>query len=754
MKRYAGPFTDRRSTLSTPARYWIVVSLCAAILCACAGRSGAPLPFVPQLQSLASNVADVVDSPDVVRCAKAKFQPGWPFHGTCKLAGKLHLGKTIVLPAYAGFTVTYRIPRNDALAAQKIVLSVANASDILSLKGQPFPKNNGAFLFFKTVDRGRAIRFRKHTSVTFELTDRGAPLGKPCSIGRLVQVSGGHLAWRTMPVAGKISGNTLTFSIPRRNYAKIPQGDAYFAFGCASAPTPTPSPSTNPTTTPTTGPTPTPTTAPTSTPAYCANYSVPAANTVQLNIADRSHLGGSVIMYVWNGRSWMNNTGGFGVSAANPIPLKCFPGSAGAKSGPHFAVPPNLTAARLYISYAVSKSKAVVPNPLASMPPGGPAPIYGGPYWNVPWDVVELGTTSGAIVDLTAVTNLGLPLEMSQAPPGKSPFSARAAPAPCATGGPGIVGVTSCNYAKIYTDMSSLPQYKNLVATGTYNGKIVDLRIINPAKAQGAWNFGLDWFYNPAYLSPYPPACSGVPTPLANGYLSCVLAAYQTTSRLYATAGSGVSKVSGSNYCVSSDGSANFGFTSVKTGTSCAGITFSSPNTFAMPIALFKYGTPPLPSDGKGCQAGFLFGLPPNNNWISKGRGKHANVFGTADALAVWKGLALDLNRGAALSASKHPVGGWAANFASPAAFGNYYNDPFYNDYAFVLHRYYDHNQAYALSYDEPGGQASAFAYVRGNAIYIKVNRVPTAASVSPVSAPVPFPTPNPCPVFPTNVGR
>jgi hypothetical protein len=255
-------------------------------------------------------------------------------------------------------------------------------------------------------------------------------------------------------------------------------------------------------------------------------------------------------------------------------------------------------------------------------------------------------------------------------------------------------------------------------------------------------------------LGPYPAQCSGLPTPLAYGYLSCVLNSYATTPRLYATVGSGVSKVSGDNYCVTSDGSANFGFTDVGSATSCTGITYTSPNMHAMPVALFTYGTPPVSKDGTGCDAGFLFGLPPNNNWITTGKGKHsANVFATPDAFAVWKGLAIDLNRGAALSTNAHPAGGWAQNFASPAAFGNYYTDPLYNTYAYVLHRYYDNHQSYALAYDEPGGQASAFTYVTGDALAITVNPVPTAAAVSPVASPVPYPIPSPCAVLPTNVG-
>lgn len=690
-------------------------------------------------------------------CATDKAQPGWVFRGVCKYVRKLRGGKAIAMPVYAGFTVTYHIPKNNAGATQKIIVAVANRTDVAARKGRhrlgPFPTNKTAFLYFKTVNFATAIRFRKKTQIVFDLTNgSGTALGTPCSIAVLDR-SGGTNTWRTLPFAGKISGKLLTFSISRRSYTAIPHGAAYYSFTCASAPTPSPSPSSTPTAKPSAKPT----------PAYCSNYSVPSTNTVQINVKDKSGLGASVIMYVWNGRSWMNNAGTFAATSANPIPLACFPGSSGAqKKGTYFALPSNLSASRLYIAYAPS-STTVVPNPLAGMPPGGPAPTYGGTYYKVPWDVVELGTTSGAVVDLTAVTNLGLPIEMGQGAPGKFPFfieagnarpaaAPRSIPAPCATSGAGVIGVTSCNYANIYTAMSSIPQYKNLVATANFNGKIIDLRIINPAKAQGAWNFGSDWFYNPSYLGPYPSVCSGVPTPLADGYLSCVMAAYQTKSRLYATAGAGATGVSGSNYCVSSDGSANFGFTKVS-GTSCAGITYSSPGTLAMPIALFKYGTPPKPNLGKGCDAGFLFGLPPNTNWITKGKGKKSgSVFATADAFAIWKGLALDLNRGAALSTGSHPAGGWAQNFASPAAFSNYYNDPMYNDYAYIMHYYYDHNQSYALSYDEPGGQASAFTYVTGNAIYIKVNEVPAAAAVSPASTPAPFPIPSPCPVFPTNV--
>lgn len=751
--------------MSTPARYWIVLFAFSAVMCACGARSGAPLPFVPQTSMLPAGNDVAVLSPDLQGCATGKAQPGWVFRGVCRFVHKFGGGKSVNMPAYAGFTVTYKIPKNSASPTQRIIFAAANLTNVAARKGRhrlgPFPADGPAFLYFKTANSGTAIHFRKHARVAFQVAyGSGTTLNAPCAVDTLQKTSG-TWTWKSVPATAAIVGNTLTVSISKRQYAGIPHGPAYYALTCAEAPTPSPSssPTTKPTTKPTTGPT----------PGYCANYSVPATNTVPINVTDDSGLGASVIMYVRNGTTWMNNAGAFGATAANPIPLACFPKSAGKRNGLQFALPPNVAAGRIYISYAVSSSTTAVPNPLAGMPAGGPALVYGNADWNVPWDVVEFGTTSGAIVDLTAVTDLGLPMELSQAKPGKSVLAdagnrnarpaglrARSIPAPCATSAAGIVGVTSCNYANVYTAMSSEPQYRNLVTTGNFNGRIIDLRIINPAKTQGVWNFGSDWFYNPAYLGAYPSACSGVPTPLANGYLSCVLHAYAAATRLYATAGSGVAGVSGSNYCVSSDGSANFGVANEKTATSCAGVTYTSPSTSPMPVALFKYGTPPQPKDGKGCDAGFLFGLPPNTNWISTGSSKHPskhpNVFASADAFAVWKGLALDLNRGAALSTGSHPAGGWPANFASPATFSNYYNDPLSNEYAYLLHYYYDHNQAYALSYDEPGGQAAAFAYVTGNAIDIRINAVPTAAAVTPSATPVPFPLPNPCPVFPTGV--
>jgi hypothetical protein len=740
--------------MRTPARYWVVVFAFAAALCACAGRGITPIPFAPPVgpAAVSDDASAPDDTPDLRRrCATERLQGGWVFRGACKAIAVPRKGTTARLPLRNNFALSVHLPRNDATTGQRIVIADAIPTTILPHAGHPFPQFKNAFFYFKTTNRERIVRFRNSTRVKFVIASAGAAFHGPCTIARLV-----HGVWKTIPVAGSVSGTTVQYLVPEAKFAAIPHGVAYLGFECHSAPSPSPSPTVSPTTKPTTPPT----------PAYCAKYSVPATNTVQINVDDNSRLRGAVILYVRNGTAWMNDAGAFASSSANPIPLVCFPGSAGEK-GRHFALPPNVAAARLYISYAPSTGTTTAPNPLASMAASGPPQSFGGQYWSVPWDVVELGTTSGAVIDLTAVTSLGLPMEMQQGPPGKTPADAveaapqtgigpRAIPLPCPTSGAGIVGVTSCNYANIYTAMSSLPQYQNLVATGKFNGKTIDLRIINPSKAQGAWNFGNDWFYNPVYIGSYPPQCTGVPTPLANGYLSCVLAAYASTSHLYATAGSGVKGVSGANYCVSSDGSANFGFTNVQSAKSCKHITYKSPNTFAMPIALFKYGTPPTSKDGAGCDAGFLFGLPPNNNWIGKGHGKknrHANVFATADAFAVWKGLALDLNRGAALSNASHPAGGWAQNFASPVPFTDYYDDPLYNAYAYVLHYYYDHHQSYALSYDEPGGQASAFKYVTGNAIYLTVNPVPTAAAVSPVSSPVPYPTPSPCTTFPTNVG-
>jgi len=77
-----------------------------------------------------------LDRPDVQKCATDKAQPGWVFRGVCKYVAKLTAGKTVTMPLYAGFRVTYKIPKNNAPASRRMIFAVANRNDVAARKGR------------------------------------------------------------------------------------------------------------------------------------------------------------------------------------------------------------------------------------------------------------------------------------------------------------------------------------------------------------------------------------------------------------------------------------------------------------------------------------------------------------------------------------------------------------------------------------------------------------------------------------------
>jgi hypothetical protein len=488
-------------------------------------------------------------------------------------------------------------------------------------------------------------------------------------------------------------------------------------------------------------PTPTPSPAPTASPlsAYCANYKSVAGG-VPLNITDNSGLGAVLIVYITNGVQFLDNNGNFTATSPNPYPASCFSTTVGSKGTQPLNVPTGVSG-RIYLAYATpNPNPATVPNPFAGATISGPNVGYtSSPF---PWDKIEYGTTAGATIDTTQVDALGLPLELSVT---GGPLPA-ATPASCTTNPLPIVGVTSCNYAKIFQAVAQIPQYNQLVVTQNFNGKLIDLQIVAPKDSVAFTSFQWNLFALSAYLpSPTPAFC---PASTPNGYLSCVLASYNTSlsqARLFTTAGIGASGVTGHNYCATSDGTSNFLFTDVGSATSCSSATpnplAASPNPFKMPIQEFTYGSAPA-SDGGGFTQNILFSQPWGNANVGSG-----HIFATADAFALWKDLTADLNRGTMLTATQsHPVG-----LTSPSM-SLFFQDPLYNQYAYVIHEFFDSNLAYALAYDDLGAFESGVIWQPGDSINVRINAVPAASSVTPISAPVPVPLPSPT-ALPSGVG-
>ncbi len=507
---------------------------------------------------------------------------------------------------------------------------------------------------------------------------------------------------------------------------------------------------------PTATPAPTPATSPASSPlpAYCSTYnykSAPGAS-VKLNITDDSGLtaDAALVLYVTNGEHFMDNTGSFTQGNPYPLPAACF----GSRSKAQLLLPGNINGGRIYLAYGTPAPSNGTPNPMATASMSGPVQGWTAGY---PWDFIEYGTVPSAVIDTTQVSELGMPLELSVlggALPQERARQANGLASPCPTSGPNIVGVTSRNFGKIFSAMSADPLYTQLVVAQKFAGiGPIDMQIVAPQAAVG--NSGFQWN---VLASPAP-----CPTTNANGYLGCVLSAYDTTlakGRLFVTKGYGVANVSGDHYCATSDGTTSFKFTDVGNAAESCGNATANPSptngaiaSFTINVQNFTYGVPPAKQENGNpdiCVPNLLFSQPwgetavdnqsitqPDGTIINTGTG---NLFEYPDAFAMWKAISADLNRGAMLTtAVTHPVG-----IKSPTM-SAFFQDPQYNKYAYLIHYYFDANKAYALAYDDLGGFESGLTWSTGDSINIRINLIPGAAGATRQGTtpgqPVPCPT-------------
>lgn len=218
-------------------------------LASCTSHGLAPTPSVPEDASTAdaSVPADFKsDLRPAARCPRRKLQPGWIFGGACADRPVKSSGAKLGLPKYYGYAVTLHIPRNDAKRGVKLrIVDAIGSADIRPYKGKVFPSYAKAFLYFKIVNSGKAIRFSKGGTVSFEIATTSPVLGE-CSIARLTEKKK-EFTWRTLPVKGVIDGKNLIFDVMVKTDDDVPSGEQYFTFSCETTPTPTPSPSPTPT---------------------------------------------------------------------------------------------------------------------------------------------------------------------------------------------------------------------------------------------------------------------------------------------------------------------------------------------------------------------------------------------------------------------------------------------------------------------------------------------------------------------------
>lgn len=569
--------------------------------------------------------------------------------------------------------------------------------------------------------------------------------------------------WVNLLGPGTVSGQTVTFPSVQTGIQLSANTQYIYALAQSLQPVPTASPAPTPTVRPTTAPTASPTPASVAVNCNAMNYSPPSGGGIPLHITDDSGVGAALIVYVKNGGvGWLAANGGWNATP-NPLPAACFSTTKGASSTlPPLIIPYNVPGGRIYFAYATPVpspnpgATAAIPNPFAGVGLGEPNVGYTpNPY---PWDKIEFGTivSKNPVIDTTQVDALALPLELSVSPNG-TPLPDDT-PGPCVanpvTPGVGPYGVTSCKFAAVFNAIEGMNDgvhgYQSSVFTGYFNSKLLDLQVVSP---QHAGSTSFDW-------NMYSDASVPVSTSCPNGgsYLSCVLASYASTPRLFTSnvSGAGVPGPVWDNYCAGSDGSSNFLFTDVGTSTSCNPVVPKSgapaPNPFKMPLQVFTYGTVPNPSPSPMptitpppflCQYNLVFSQPFGTAYVGPNE-----LFANSTAFAMWKALVSDLNLGTALNNTPglvHPIG---------PPLSQMFQDPLYNVYDKVMHDNFNGGFAYGIAYDDQYGLESGTPLTQMNdSINVRINPIPAASSVLPGSAPTAVAAPNPCPSTPPGIG-
>jgi hypothetical protein len=672
--------------------------------------------------------------------------PGTPTPGPSATASVGPSPATVTL-AGGGYTLSFVVPSETTgttatITATLTTTAPAGVVALQALQRAPKVTSTDAPLVYLTVTTTAQVGFASRPSLVFTLPSASTiPSGDNAYVFFYDPTYGTWTNW----LNGTISGSTVTFTGAAGGFILKPnvQYVLALAHNVQSMPTAPPAPTPSPT--------------PSAIAAYCSTYSSnTSAGAVPVNITDDSGLGALLIVYVTNAGNnmFMDQSGNFTQTTAYPIPAACFSTTSGslAASKP-LNIPSGVTGGRVYFAYATPAPGGAVPNPFGTALTSGPNVGYATGY---PWDKIEYATTAGAVIDTTQVDALGLPLELSVTG-GALPQARRqtqAFPAACPTSAPGIVGVTSCNYANIFQVMGGVSEYSKLVVTQNFNGRLIDMQIVAPKDSVSFTSFQWNLFALSSFLpSPTPTICPGSQP---NGYITCLLAAYNTTlaqARLYETTGIGANNVSGHNYCATSDGTANFIFTDVGSATSCANaVPNPSPampvNPINMPISELAYGVPPAADGGGGCKQDILFSQPWGNASVNTSVSP-GHIFAYADAFALWKDLTADINRGSMLTTTMaHPVG------ITTPTMGLFFGDPMFNTYAQVLHTYFNNNLAYAIAYDDlgtPTGFESGVIWNSPESFNVRINAVPAASTAS--GAPTPVAVPSPCANLPTGVG-
>ena len=213
-------------------RTGVVASAAAIALAACGGHG-----LVPS-QSVAPGM-DAVTPMAANPCYTAAVQPAWIFMGSCKIVAKLPAkGASIALAAYKGVSVTVKLPKPSAAGGSFALVDALGGKDIKPFKGKAFlaitPKTLKSVIYVQAVNGTAGLKF---TSGNLVFTIKAAKFpGKTCPLS-VITGTFPKLKWFNSPFSGKISGGTMTFTVPGGALGTLfpsglPKGPLYFNVAC------------------------------------------------------------------------------------------------------------------------------------------------------------------------------------------------------------------------------------------------------------------------------------------------------------------------------------------------------------------------------------------------------------------------------------------------------------------------------------------------------------------------------------------
>jgi hypothetical protein len=213
-------------------RTGIVASAAAIALAACGGHG-----LVPS-QSAAPGF-NAVSPMSVNPCYTPAVQPAWIFKGSCVITKLPAKGKSIALAAYKGVSVTVKLPKNTSKNGAFVLVDALGGKnkDISKFKGKTFlavAKTLKSVVYVEAVNGTSGLKF---TSGNLVFTIKAARFpGASCPLSVLVGKYP-NLHWFTSPFTGKITGGTMTFTVPGGALGNLfatglPIGPLYFNVAC------------------------------------------------------------------------------------------------------------------------------------------------------------------------------------------------------------------------------------------------------------------------------------------------------------------------------------------------------------------------------------------------------------------------------------------------------------------------------------------------------------------------------------------